>query len=76
MRTAKALARLSECAGLPEPSMVACVVSTTISLAGSFSVFKFMNWAHFVFADMSEALYHKNLKKNGHPKNCCKYPKI
>ena len=31
VRTAKALARLRECAGLPEPSLVAYVISTTIS---------------------------------------------
>ena len=28
MRTAKALVRLRECAGSPEPSLVACVIST------------------------------------------------
>ena len=35
VRTAKALARLRECAGSPEPSLVAFVISTIISWAGS-----------------------------------------
>ena len=34
-RTVKALARLCECAGSPEPSLVAYVISTIISWAGS-----------------------------------------
>ena len=36
VRTAKALARLRRCAGSPEPSLVAYVISTIISWAGSF----------------------------------------
>ena len=36
VRTAKALARLHGCAGSPEPSLVAYVISTIISWAGSF----------------------------------------
>ena len=36
MRTAKALARLRGCTGLPEPLQVAYVISTIISCAGSF----------------------------------------
>ena len=36
VRTAKALVRLPECAGSPEPSLVAYVISTIISWAGSF----------------------------------------
>ena len=39
VRTAKALARLRRCAGSPEPSLVACVISTIISWAGSFILF-------------------------------------
>ena len=35
VRTAKALVRLCECAGLPEPSLVAYVISAIISWAGS-----------------------------------------
>ena len=35
VRTAKALARLRACAGSPEPSLVAYVISTIISWAGS-----------------------------------------
>ena len=35
MRTVKALARLRGCAGLPEPLLVAYVISTIISCAGS-----------------------------------------
>ena len=35
VRTAKALARLCGCAGSPEPSLVAYVISTIISWAGS-----------------------------------------
>ena len=38
VRTAKALARLCICAGSPEPSLVAHVISTIISWAGSFHV--------------------------------------
>ena len=34
--TSKALARLRGCAGSPEPSLVAYVISTIISCAGSF----------------------------------------
>ena len=36
VRTAKALVRLRGCAGSPEPSLVAYVISTIISCAGSF----------------------------------------
>ena len=36
VRTAKALASLRGCAGSPEPSLVAYVISTIISWAGSF----------------------------------------
>ena len=36
--TVKALARLRGCAGSPEPSLVAYVISTNISWAGSFDV--------------------------------------
>ena len=38
VRTAKALARMRRCAGLPEPSLVAYVISTIISWAGSFII--------------------------------------
>ena len=38
VRTAKALVRLRGCAGSPEPSLVAYVISTIISWAGSFDV--------------------------------------
>ena len=38
VRTAKALARLRRCAGSPEPSLVAYVISTIISWAGLFSM--------------------------------------
>ena len=37
VRTAKALARLHGCAGSPEPSLVAYLISTIISWAGSFN---------------------------------------
>ena len=36
VRTAKALARLRECAGSPEPSLVAYVINPIMSWAGSF----------------------------------------
>ena len=36
VRTMKALARQRRCAGLPEPSLVAYVISTIISWAGSY----------------------------------------
>ena len=39
LRTTKALARLRGCAGSPEPSLVAYVISTVISCAGSINVF-------------------------------------
>ena len=38
VRTVKALVRLRKCAGSPEPSLVAYVISTIISWAGSFTV--------------------------------------
>ena len=38
VRTVKALARLHECAGSPEPSLVAYVISTIISWAGANTV--------------------------------------
>ena len=41
MRTAKALAKLRRCAGLPEPSLVAYARSTIISWAGSY---KNLSW--------------------------------
>ena len=40
VRMAKALSRLSGCAGSPGPSLVAYVISTIISWAGSNSVFE------------------------------------
>ena len=45
-RTAKALARLRGYAGSPKPSLVACVVSTIISRAGSFDkkYLKYKQW--------------------------------
>ena len=42
VRTAKALARLHGCTGSPEPSVVACMISTIISWAGSFVRAKWM----------------------------------
>ena len=42
VRTITALARLRECAGSPEPSLVAYVTSTIISGAGSIHCFWFM----------------------------------
>ena len=39
VRTAKALVRLRRCAGLPEPLLVAYVISTIISWAGSIMTF-------------------------------------
>ena len=48
VRTAKALARLWGCAGSPEPSLVAYVISTIISWAGSVRFWKcemHKNWA-------------------------------
>ena len=41
VRTVKALARLRQCAGSPEPSLVAYVISTIISWACSFSIFSY-----------------------------------
>ena len=38
VRTVKSLARLRRCAGLPDPSLVAYMISTIISWAGSFGV--------------------------------------
>ena len=38
LQTTKALARLQLCAGSPEPLLVACMVSTLFSCAGSFFV--------------------------------------
>ena len=56
MQTAKALARLRRCAGSPEPSLVAYVISTTISWAGSFYfVFKHKDCLKFWFVNQ----YHK-----------------
>ena len=48
VRTAKALVRLRGCAGSPEPSLVAYVISTIISLA-----------AHFIFIPAYSSLYLK-----------------
>ena len=49
VRPAKALARLRECAGSPEPSLVAYVINTIISWAGSYRlVFDFWEW---IFGD-------------------------
>ena len=42
VRTAKALVGLRRCAGLPEPSLVACVISTITSWAGSIRAYLFM----------------------------------
>ena len=53
VRTAKALARLRGCAGLPEPSLVACVISTIISWAGSFWSLQHISGKEMYFTDMS-----------------------
>ena len=50
VRTAKALVRLRECAGSPEPGLVAYVISTIISWSGS-------NW-NWVFSDILSLLLH------------------
>ena len=56
--TVKALARLRECTGLPEPSLVAYVISTTISYAGSI-----IDWTKVQFNDMTEYMhYHIKLE--------------
>ena len=39
MQTAKALVRMRGCAGSPQPSLVAYVISTIISRAGSIKIF-------------------------------------
>ena len=43
VRTAKALARLCGCTGSPKPSLVAYVISTTISWAGSVIIISLVN---------------------------------
>ena len=48
VRSAMALARLCECAGSPEPSLVAYVISTIISWAGSYFNEARYIYAHFV----------------------------
>ena len=48
VRTAKALARLRGFAGSPEPSLVAFVISTKISCAGSF-IFGVWIWSELLF---------------------------
>ena len=59
VRTAKALARLRGCAGSPEPSLVAHMISTIISWAGSFHI-KFKGCLvyfhkHFLHANSGDA---------------------
>ena len=48
VRTAKALVRLRRCAGLPEPSVVAYVISTIIWLFFFFFFFCIRNFMHFM----------------------------
>ena len=49
VRTAKALARLCGCAGSPEPSLVAYVISTIISWAGSIYGKIRFSWTFTIF---------------------------
>ena len=50
VRTAKVLARLRGCAGSPEPSLVACVISTIISWTDSYYIsIKFLMVIHISF---------------------------
>ena len=49
VRTANVLARLRRCADSPEPSLVAYVISTIISWAGSFIVFILISVPVFLF---------------------------
>ena len=50
VRTAKALARLRGCEGSPEPSLVAYVISTIISCAGSFYYVSKTNTTFYYFS--------------------------
>ena len=62
VRTVKALARLRGCAGSPEPSLVAFVISTIISWASSFHVVK--SWPKSLLYELfySEFLWQKFLE--------------
>ena len=65
VRTVKALARLHRCAGSPEPSLVAYVISTIITWAGSNIVRK---------KNFFLRIYHRQIlntfKTSGHVLNC------
>ena len=52
VRTVKALVRLHGCAGSPEPSLVAYVISTVISWAGSIISLAMPAWLHWFISKM------------------------
>ena len=54
VRTAKALARLHRCADLPEPLLVAYVISTIISWAGSFPIWSYAFWQNYSHIDCTQ----------------------
>ena len=60
-RTAKALVRQRGCAGLPEPSLVAYVISTIISWAGSYLfVLMHVTWLLCCIMVKEQAFWHKH----------------
>ena len=56
--TATALARLRGCAGSPEPSLIAYVIRTVISWAGSNSIFGLSFWSCLSCLTSLKEIYH------------------
>ena len=74
VRTAKALARLRGCAGLPELSLVAYVVSTIISWAGSYTFlsFSFYPYCYTLSQGLWACVYctHRFCRKKAYRQSC------
>ena len=68
VQTAKALARLRRCAGSPEPSLVAYVISTIISWVGSIRFWQQL----LIFHSMVCWVYKMTTRQNNQPNKSCK----
>ena len=57
VRAAKAMARLRECKGSPEPLLFACVIGTIISWAGSAQIIPKLSNTHFICFSQYDVCY-------------------
>ena len=84
VRTVQALARLSRCTGLPQPSLFTYVISTIISRVGSITAYEqtqlktsllhsYLVWKNLLFITYKFTSSGKTLTYNSHDKSCRSY---